>query len=228
MEGTDVKEWFEACVKDLEQTELFSGISAEEIPALLACLRARREHYGKDEFIIEEGDVVCDFGILLSGHGRAVKWDASGRLILISLLEKGSEVGVMIASGVRHRSPVTVQATDEVSLLVIPYDRVLAWCGKGCHCHQRFIGNYMRAVAEKGLLLHQRIDCLLRPSVREKILAYLGRVSREQEGRTISIPLDRSGMAEYLNVERSALSRELSSMKREGLIDYHKNSFRIL
>ena len=88
--------------------------------------------------------------------------------------------------------------------------------------------NYISIVAEKGLVLHERINCLLKPTVREKIMAYLLRVSREQARSSFQIPLNRNAMAEYLNVERSALSRELSGMKRDGLIDYHRNHFTLL
>ena len=77
-------------------------------------------------------------------------------------------------------------------------------------------------------MLHERIDCLLRPTIREKIRTYLWRVSRDQQKRTVPIPMNRNAMAEYLNVERSALSRELSYMKRDGIIDYHKNMFRLI
>ena len=110
----------------------------------------------------------------------------------------------------------------------IPFERVLARCERGCPRHDRLLCNYINTVAEKGLVLHERIDCLLRPTIREKILTYLWRVSRDQQKRTFTIPMNRNAMAEYLNVERSALSRELSYMKRDGIIDYHKNMFRLI
>lgn len=212
-------------IVDLEQTKLFSGIAADEIPGLLDCIHARCVEYAKGDFIVEEGRDVYNFGIMLSGHGRSIKWDAADRLIIITLLEKGSEIGVMLAASLEHKSPVSVQAQDEVSVLHIPYDRVIARCPKGCPKHEKLLRNYINIVAEKGLVLHERIDCLLKPTLRDKILTYLLRVSREQKSESISIPMNRNAMAEYLNVERSALSRELSYMKRDGLIDYHRNSF---
>lgn len=115
-----------------------------------------------------------------------------GFVRIITLLKKGSEIGVILAASSDHKSPVTVEAQDDV------------------------------------LVLHERIDCLLRPTIREKILTYLWWMSREQQKRTFTIPMNRNAMAEYLNVERSALSRELSYMKRDGVIDYHKNTFRLL
>lgn len=215
-------------VEDLVQTNLFSGIEPKEIAGLLDCVHARLARYAKDELIIEEGSMVYDFGIMLSGQGRSIKWDATGRLIIITLLKKGSELGVMLAASPKHQSPVSVQAQEDVSVLLIPFDRVLTRCEKACPRHDKLLRNYIRVVAEKGLVLHERINCLLKPTVREKILAYLIRVSREQRSRTVLIPLNRNAMAEYLNMERSALSRELSNMKRDGLIDYHMNRFKLI
>jgi len=212
-------------INDLALTSLFSGIEPDEIAGLLGCINAKRVEYAKDEFIIEEGSMIYDFGVMLSGHGRSIKWEATDRLIIITLLKKGSEIGVMLAASPEHKSPVSVQALGAASVLLIPFDRVFARCGRACPRHDRLLRNYINIVAEKGLVLHDRIDCLLKPTVREKILTYLTRVSREEQSRTFSIPVNRNVMAEYLNIERSALSRELSNMKKDGLIDYHKNTF---
>lgn len=214
--------------EDLAQTKLFSGIIPEEIAGLLNCIHARCVQYSKDEMIIEEGSRVHEFGVMLSGHGRSIKWDASDRLIIITLLQKGSEIGVLLAASPEHESPVSVQAQEDVSVLLIPYDRLLTRCARACPKHERLLRNYIGIVVEKGLVLHERINCLLKPTLRDKILTYLLRVSREQQSRTVSLPMNRNAMAEYLNIERSALSRELSFMKRDGLIDYQKNKFNIL
>lgn len=215
-------------IEDLAKMKLFSGIEPKEIAGLLDCLHARRVEYAKGDIIIEDGERVHEFGVMLYGHGRSIKWDASDRLIIITLLEKGSEIGVLLASSPEHESSVSVQAQDDVAVLFIHYDRLLARCEKACPKHERLLRNYIGIVAEKGLVLHERINCLLKPTVREKILTYLMRVSREQQSRTFSIPMNRNAMSEYLNIERSALSRELSNMKHDGLIDYHRNSFKLI
>lgn len=215
-------------IEDLPQMNLFFGIMPDEIAGLLDCINARCIEYAKGELIIEEGSMVYDFGVMLSGHGRSIKWDATDRMIIITLLKKGSEIGVMLAASLEHKSPVSVQAQDDVSVLLIPFDHLFARCEKACSRHDTLLRNYINIVAEKGLVLHDRIDCLLKPTVREKIMAYLTRVSREQQSRMVSIPINRNAMAEYLNIERSALSRELSNMKMDGLIDYHKNTFRLI
>jgi CRP-like cAMP-binding protein len=209
----------------LTHTKMFSGVAPEDMEELLGCIGARRVDYVKDEFIIEIGGAVSDFGVMLSGHSRSVKWDVNGRAIIISLLEKGSGIGVMLAASPGHKSTVAVQALDDVSVLFVPYSRITNHCAKACARHEKLLRNYVYAVAQKGLELHERIDCLLKPTVREKILTYLRKASREQQNRIISIPFNRNTMAEYLNIDRSALSRELSNMKKEGLIEYQKNRF---
>ena len=215
-------------IEDLAQTNLFWEIEPNDIAGLLGCINARRVEYRKDDLIIEEGSMVYDFGIILSGHGRSIKWDTNDKVIIITLLKKGSEIGIILAASLEHKSPVSVQAQDDVSVLLIPFDRVFTRCKKACPQHDKLLRNFINIVAEKGLVLHERIDCLLKSTVRDKILAYLTRVSREQHSRTVSIPINRNAMAEYLNVERSALSRELSKMKREGILDYRKNDFKLL
>lgn len=215
-------------IAGLAGTALFTGMEADEIPGLLQCLDAKLRVYAKNDHILEEGDMATDVGIILTGHGRAVKWDASGKIILLSMLEEGCEIGMMIAAGDGQKSPVTVQALEEMTVLSIPFSKVLSRCAKACHRHDILLRNYIHILAQKGLMLHQRIDCLLRPTVREKVMSYLERVSAQQHSRRVSLPINRNAMAEYLNVERSALSRELSRMKRDGLIDYHRNHFQLL
>lgn len=207
--------------------KLFAGVAPDEIGGLLGCLGARRAYYSSGDMIIEEGGEASEFGILLSGRARAVKWDAAGRLIIIAMIEKGGEIGVMLAANPNYKSPVSVQAQCDAEVLRIPYARLLARCPNSCPRHQRALENYVGIVAEKGLMLHERMDCLLKSALREKILTYLARVSRERRSLTFQIPMNRNAMAEYLNAERSALSRELSNMKRDGLIDYHKNCFKL-
>ena len=211
-------------INDLSEAELFSGIS--NIPKLLECIGAVYVQYKKGDIIIEDGSCVYDFGVVVSGHGCSYKEDESGKKVIITLLKKGSEIGVLLAAIKDYRSPVTVQALDEMTVLKISFDALLARCKNSCACHEQLLRNYIYIVAEKGLVLHERIACLLKSTVREKILTYLIKVSGGNK-QTFVIPLNRQAMAEYLNVERSALSRELSKMKKEHIIDYHKNMFKI-
>lgn len=107
---------------DLSKMKLFSGMKTNEIEKLLDCLQAKLVHYASGEFIIEEGDNIHTFGIMLSGHARSIKWDSSDRIIILTLLEKGSEIGIMLAARPEKESPVYVQAQEDVIVLQISYD----------------------------------------------------------------------------------------------------------
>jgi CRP-like cAMP-binding protein len=143
------------------------------------------------------------------------------------MVEKGGAIGVLLAAKLGQISPLTVQATSESTVIFFPIKTLLMRCKKNCPHHEQLLQNYIGIIAEKGLELHERVNCLLEPTVRQKILAYLRKISHEQKSREIILPINRNIMAEYLNVERSALSRELSRMKNDGLIDYKKNKFNI-
>lgn len=213
---------------DLSKMKLFSGMKTNEIEKLLDCLQAKLVHYASGEFIIEEGDNIHTFGIMLSGHARSIKWDSSDRIIILTLLEKGSEIGIMLAAQPEKESPVYVQAQEDVIVLQISYDLMFTNPVKECLKYETFLRNYIAIVAEKGILLHERITCLTKTTVREKILTYLYDISHKQKSSVIQLPLNRNALSEYLNIERSALSRELSNMKKDGLIDYHLNTFKLM
>ena len=218
----------ENLVNDLAQMALFYGIASNEIGALLDCVAANVVTFKKGDIIIEAGSEVAEFGIMLSGQSRSIKWDQSGRLIIITFIEKGDVLGVMRAAKADHPSPVFVEATMDSTVMFIPFSRVIARCEKNCFRHEQFLQNYISEVAEKGLELYERINCLLEPTVRDKILVFLSRISRDKQSKSFEIPMDRNAMAEYLNIERSSLSRELSRMKRDGLIEYNRSSFSLL
>ena len=212
---------------DFLRGDMFNGIALAALPGLLACIQATEKDYAQDAFIIEEDSEVTQFGVLVSGQARSIKWDASDRVVMLALLSPGDVMGVMLAARPGSRSPVAVQATQPSRVLHIAFDKLVARCPLGCPGHEQLLRNYIVVTAQKGLELYGRINCLLKPTVREKVLTYLRGLGC-RPGSTITLPLSRHVMAEYLNVERSALSRELSRMQRDGLISYQRNVFRLM
>lgn len=212
----------------LEASRLFAGLKREKLLDMLSCLHARRAAYKAEDVVIPEGVEIAEVGIVLSGRARSLKHSASGEPLMISLLEPGSFIGILLAASRERKSPVTVQAQEALTVLFLPAEKLTSPCSKGCPEHGVLFRNYLDSVAEKSLVLNDRIDCLIRRSAREKVMTYLHRVSAEKGRREFFIPLDRSALSNYLNIERSALSRELSRMRRDGLIQFRKNFFRIL
>lgn len=214
-------------LEGLELSALFNGISQENIKAMLQCLHAKVKEYEKGEMVLWEGEDINEIGIVLSGHARTVKSDLSGKNTIVTLLNKGSYIAILLAVSRERKSPVSVQAEDHLKVLFLPVEAVIKRCSKNCPRHELLLRNIMDGIAEKALVLHDRNDCLIKPTVREKVLTYLARLEKEKGSNDFTIPMDRNTMAQYLNVERSALSRELSNMKKEGYIDFCKNHFTV-
>lgn len=210
----------------LEKSPLFRGIARGDIGTILSHLSAATREYEKGETILWEGESVSDVGILLSGSARSVKTNVTGKLVIVTLLEPGSYIGLLLAASRDRKSPVSVQALGKISALFIPIRNILT--RSDCPHYTLILGNLLDGIAEKALVLHDRNDCLIKPTIRDKVLTFLTRESRRAGSSSFTIPMGREAMAEYLDADRSALSRELSWMKRDGLIDYEKNRFELL
>ena len=215
-------------IKVLQQTSLFNGIKQDDIEKILKLMHVRYVEYEKDEIIIYEGSSINDIGILLSGYGWSIKQEKSGKTSIITLLEPGSYIGILLAASKNRKSPVSVQAQEHLLVLFIPMENFISEHIKDFPKYNLLLRNFIDALAEKAMILHDRNDCLIKSTVREKILTYLKSVSKEKDSNIFTIPFDRNGLAEHINVERSALSRELSCMKKDNIIDYYKNSFKLL
>jgi cAMP-binding proteins - catabolite gene activator and regulatory subunit of cAMP-dependent protein kinases len=208
-----------------ENSPLFRGIDPSDLEDVLACLAAVRKEYKKNESIVCEGDRIENVGVLLSGSAQSTKTDVTGKLVIVTLIEPGNYIGVLLSASHNRRSPVTVRAAADLAVLFIPIRNILE--RSCCPHHARLIGNLLDGIAEKALILHDRNDCLIKPTIRDKVLTFLAHFAHDAKSRSFSIPMDRNAMAEYLDVDRSALSRELSWMKRDGLIDYNRNWFKL-
>lgn len=210
----------------LIKAPLFEGVDEAEIPGILERLKAYRKRYSKGERVIWEGDTVRDLGILLHGKAKTTKTDLNGRQVIVTLLKPGSYIGVLLASSKGRKSPVSVEVQEDAEVLFIPIKNILS--DVNCPFHACILENLMSGISGMALVLHERNDCLIKPSIREKILTFLSREAERRGKNNIVISMDRVALAEYLNTDRSALSRELSSMKKDGLIEYHKNVFALL
>lgn len=209
----------------LNSSPLFQDIAQDEIEAVLSCLSATRKRFQKDENIVREGDLIKNMGILLSGTAQSVKTNVTGKQVIVTLIKPGNYIGVLLAASHDRTSPVTVQALEDVAVLFIPMQDILS--RSDCPHHAKLLSNLLDGIAEKALILHDRNDCLIKPTIRDKVLTFLAEFAHHAGSRSFTIPMGRDAMAEYLDVDRSALSRELSWMKRDGLIDYEKNWFNL-
>ena len=206
---------------------LFSGLCCGELNELLVCLNARTERYEKGSYLLMAGDALVNIGIVLEGQAAVYKTDISGnRTLLASLGSSQLFAEALLCAGISE-SPVSVEALSEVTALLIPFDRIIGRCSQGCGYHNQLIKNLMRIVAQKALALTEKLEHIAQKTTRQKLASYLLAEASRHGSRRFVIAYDRQALADYLSVNRSALSRELSQIASEGIISYQKSRFLI-
>lgn len=207
-----------------DKINLFDGIDATEIIPMLKCLSVSKKYIKKNTYLFVEEDEIHNIGIILSGTIHMIKEDALGNKTLITPMSEGDIFGETYICSSHLTSTVSFQAATNCNILFLPFEKVIKTCSNLCSYHHKLIENMMRLVAEKNLRLIKKVEVTSNKSIREKVISYLANQEQNKD-KQIIIPFNRTELAEYLDVNRSALTRELSKMKEEGIIDYDKNIF---
>ncbi len=208
----------------LAKTPLFSGIEREDLAAMLGCLRAKTRRVQKDGFVLLAGEKPVSIGVVLAGQMNVLKEDYSGSRAIMAALVPGDIFAEALCCAGVEESPVSVAAGSDAAVLLLDYSRILHPCGEACRFHRQLLQNLLRIIANKNLFLQDRTEVLRQKTVRAKVLLYLETLAAQQ-GAEVAVPFNREELADFLCVERTALSHELSKMKRDGLLDYRKNRF---
>ena len=212
----------------LKECPLFRGVEEGELAALLSCMEARTACYGKGETIFHAGDPAARVGVVLSGEVQITREDYRGNRSVLAALGPAQLFGEVFACAGVERLPVRAATAMDSEILLVSCARIITTCSGACQFHNRVVANLLQIVAAKNLMLNQKIELLSQKTTREKLLAFLHLQGEGKEGRAFTIPYDRQALADYLGVERSAMSAELGKLRREGLIDFHRSTFRLL
>lgn len=212
----------------LMHCSLFAGMDAEQMEAMLGCLGARVQSYAKGEAILAEGDPADRIGVILSGSAQVIREDYYGRRSIIARLEPADLFAESFACAGIREIPVAVSAIENVDALMIDAHRITHTCGKSCAFHHQMIYNMMRILARKNLVSSRKIEIISRRSTRDKLMAYLMQEAKNAGSDSFTIPYDRQELADYLEVERSGLSAEISKLRREGVLKSDRSKFTLL
>ena len=207
---------------------LFTGIRAEDLKTMLGCIGYHIGTFQKGDIVAFEDENIKHIGILLSGAVDMVKEDLWGNKTMLVRMRKDELFGETFVCGEDNMSVVTFVVSEDAKILFLPFDRVMRSCTMACVFHHRLIENMVHIIANKNRDLMRKVEVVSKRTIRERLLAYLSIQAQIQGSRYFEIHLGRVELAEYLCVDRSALTRELAKMKDDGLIDYDKNCFRIL
>ena len=211
----------------LTHCKLFEGIPLARILLIKSKIGAIEFGCGNGEVIIHQGESTEKLGVVLSGEIEAVHYRSDGTYTVISVLGEGEVFADFLAADDTAHSPATVSARGACRVLLIPFAALFSSLD-GFEAEQRVIlANLSKIYAEKYFELKDRLVCVSATTLRGKLTNYLYLMSERAGSDTFTIPFDRDGLAGYLNADRSALSRELARMKKDGLIEYYKNSFKL-
>ena len=210
----------------IKNTPLFREIAVNDFEALLNCLSAKITAYKKNEIILLSGESINFVGVILSGGAKIIKEDINGHSSILTELAVSDIFCEVFACAGIAQSPVTIQATYNAEILYIDYKKVITACSAACPFHAALIKNMLQTIAEKNLMLNQKIEILSKRTTREKLLCYFD--AHRGTKTKFTIPYNREELAGYLCVDRSAMSNELCKMRDDGLIEFKKNTFEML
>ena len=211
----------------LKKTKLFSGVGDEEISTMLSCLGASLFTYKKGEFVLRQGEHLSNILVLVEGSLHIQRDDYWGNRSILGHIGIGEIFGEAYAAPDSGTLLNDVIAVEDSSVFSFDVKRVISTCSSACRFHTMVVQNLFFAISEKNRTLVQKLDYLSRRTTREKLISYLSEEAKRQNSPQITIPFNRQQLADYLSVDRSAMSNELGKMRDEGLLEFEKNRFRL-
>lgn len=212
----------------LRNCKLFENISDENLQAMLSCLGAEVRSYTKNQYLFTEGETVSHIGIILSGTAQIVRVDFYGNRSIVAVIEPPQLFGESFACTETRSVPVNVIAEKDCEVMLINSQKMLHPCCDACEFHSRIIFNLMKEIAAKNLLLNQKIEIISKRTTREKLMTYLLIQAKQYGKSSFTVPYDRQELADFLEVDRSGLSAEISKLRKENVIECKRNFFRLL
>lgn len=217
------KKWPEV----LSKCELFKGISTEELDLVFTCLKPKISSYEKNEWLILAGEKITGLGIVLSGEVIVSKENAAGNRVIMGVNGPGEMFGEMVAFSRDGIWPVSVAARGTCTVMFLPAGKIVINCERSCLSHRQLIINMLGHISGKALMLHRKIEYLAIKSLRGKISAFLLEQYKREYKASFMISMKRNELADFLNISRPSLSREMSRMRNEGVIDFHRDAIKI-
>ena len=211
----------------LQHCPLFEGIEAEDLRGFLSCLGARAAAMKKGQAIFREGDAAGAIGIVVAGSVQLIREDYYGNRSVVGHVGTAQLFGEAYAFSSAPTLPVSVVAQEDGAVVLLDGLRITTRCSNACAFHNQVIFNLLRLVSNKNLMLHQKIQVTSQRTTREKLMTYLLHQAKLQGSSSFTIPYDRQALADYLEVDRSGLSAEISKLRKEGILESEKNHFRI-
>ena len=207
---------------------MFAGVGEEEIESMLSCLGARLRSYKKGEFVFRQGERLSDITVLVEGRLHIQKDDYWGNRSILAEISVGEMFGEAYAAPDSGALLNDVVAIEDSVVIFFDVKRILTTCSSACRFHAAVVQNMFFAISEKNRRLVQKLGHISQRTTREKLISYLSEQAQRQSSASFTIPFNRQQLADFLSVDRSAMSNELCKMRDDGLLEFDKNRFKLL
>ena len=215
-------------IEILSKTKLFSGVSKEDVESMLGCLNAKLYDYKKGDYVFRQGEHLSNITILVKGSLHIQKDDYWGNRAIVNRVAIGEMFGEAYIAPESGHLLNDVVAVEDSSVIFFDVKRIIMVCSSACRFHTMVVQNIFFSISEKNRKLIQKLGYISNRSTREKLMAYLSEESKKLNSSSFTIPFNRQQLADFLSVDRSAMSNELCKMRNEGLIRFEKNYFELL
>lgn len=216
--------WEEILIDSL----LFSDIERKDIGTMLSCLNPKEESFSKGEFIAQAGQPMKGLGLLVNGSLSVLKESINGNRIIINILKPGDLFGEMAVFSNKRVWPASISALANSTVLFLSPDKIVGRCANACSFHRQLTLNMLKILSDKAMQLNRKVEYMSIRGMREKLCTYFWEQYREQGSFLIHLPMKRNEMADFLNISRPSMSREMGRMRDEGIIDFHLSTVKIL
>lgn len=214
-------------LKAIKKLYLFKNLEDAEITALFRCFSVKILEFRQRKKIANRQDRINNIYIIISGSARETWYNDDGDLTTYIDYREGDIIGLDYVSGARKTFTGEIVALSDLQVISLDSFRFMNPCANFCPRHTKAINNAFSYLAKQNIKLQNRIKELSMPTTKKKVMCYLQNIRSSLKSNSFDIPYNRQELADYLGVERSALSKELSDLQKEGYIVYHKNHFEI-
>lgn len=218
----------EQYLTSLKKTPLFNGIDEDELLTMIKCINPKIVSYKKNDYIALAGEKFNSLGIIAEGEASISMENAAGNRIMMAILKAGDMFGEMIVFSKLSAWPANVQAQEPCTVFFLQREKIIGQCEKMCSWHRTLIQNMLVIISERALMLNKKLEYLSIKSIRGKLSKFLLEESKKAGSATFMLPMNRNELADFLNVSRPSMSREMCLMRDEEIIDFHLSSIKIL
>ena len=214
--------------EDLKKTKIFSSSTEFECQAMMYCFKTRFQVFEKNQHIVEQGDEMDNVVLIVKGGAIAENIDVMGNITILGEFNRGEVYGLESAYAGDNFYKDSLIATKKSLVLFMNKHRIITPCSNRCKRHDIVVKHIMQIVAESNIKLLDKLTHMSKKTIRDKLLSYLTSMSEKEGSEYFEIPFNKTELANYLSVDRSAMSTELTKMREDGIVDFDKKRYRLI